>query len=430
MTPPDTPLLAYAPRPPPPLRTGWKRPRWRRPDRRHVRWMLLISALLHLLILLGLFLAHRRQQHAAVAPPSFDLMFEPAAPVGKEKAEKPTQLPAPAIPSPPPPPQAQPAPQPAPPAPPQVQPPPMPVPPMPPQVQPPSPAMPRQVQPEVQPPQPIAPPQPVQPPAAALPPTPAPPIVVPPSPPVPSAELVVPRPAAPPRPSPPHPAPPRAAQQPLPKATALPAPVPQPKVPAPPAPLPAELPEVRLSLAPPRLPPPPLAVPRPPAPPPARQAPAFPRPMDLSLGNDAAAPMSKYRQRGSGAINLALGRAALNAPGAPPRDTDAVQGDIRVRGAQVGKDWIALLHEWWEQHAYYPQEAARLGQDGTVAIHVRVDRYGKVHLVELESSSGSTWIDAGAQATFRGANLPPFPPSTPEPMADLDLTINYILIRR
>jgi TonB family protein len=419
MTPPDTPLLAYAPTPQP-LRAGWRRPRRRGPERRRVRRMVLISALLHLLALLALVLAHRRLQEAAIAPPSFDLLFEPAAPIGKEQAEKPSQLPAPAIPAPPPPPQAQPAPRPAPPPLPEVQPPPVPAPP---QAQPLRP-------PEVQPPRPIAPPQPVQPPAATLPPLPLPPTQAPPQPPEPSAELVVPRPVAPPRPSPPQPVAPRATERPLPKAAPLPAPVPAPKAPAPPAPRPAEEPSVRLSLAPPRLPPPQLTLPEAPAPPAPRPAPAFPRPMDISLGRDAAAAVQKYRQRGSGAIDLTLGRAVLNAPGAPPRDTDAVSGDIRVRGAHVGKDWIELLHEWWEQHGYYPQEAARLGQDGTVALHVRVDRYGRVLLVEMESSSGSTWIDAGAQATFRGANLPPFPPSTPEPVADLDLTISYILIRR
>ena len=129
-------------------------------------------------------------------------------------------------------------------------------------------------------------------------------------------------------------------------------------------------------------------------------------------------------------MDLSLGRAARDSPGAPPRDTSAAQGDIVVRGAHVGKDWEELLHEWWLQHGYYPDEAARKGDSGQVRIHVNVDRNGRVHLVELESSSGSQWLDMGAQATFRGALLPPFPPSTPEAQADLDITIRYILIGR
>ena len=50
--------------------------------------------------------------------------------------------------------------------------------------------------------------------------------------------------------------------------------------------------------------------------------------------------------------------------------------------------------------------------------------------VELIGKSGSQWLDLAAQAVFRGASLPPFPPNTPEPRADLDLTIRYLLYRR
>jgi protein TonB len=151
--------------------------------------------------------------------------------------------------------------------------------------------------------------------------------------------------------------------------------------------------------------------------------------MDISLGQERGRTPGQ-RAAGTGGIELTPDRAHLNAPGAVPRDTEAAEGMIHVRGAHVGKDWIEQLHEWWLQHSYYPAEAARRAQDGSVQIHVRVDRYGRVQLVELQSSSGSTWLDAGAQAVFRGASLPPFPAATPEPEADLDLTIDYILIRR
>ena len=50
--------------------------------------------------------------------------------------------------------------------------------------------------------------------------------------------------------------------------------------------------------------------------------------------------------------------------------------------------------------------------------------------VELTGRSGSQWLDLGAQAVFRGATVPPFPPSTPENQANLDLTIRYYLYRR
>jgi TonB family protein len=103
---------------------------------------------------------------------------------------------------------------------------------------------------------------------------------------------------------------------------------------------------------------------------------------------------------------------------------------VRVEGAQVGSDWLASLHEWWDRHSYYPEEAAVAGEDGTVQVHLVVDRDGHVRSVELETRSGSKWLDLGSLAVFRGAQLPPFPLSTPEPRADLHITIQYVLLRR
>jgi TonB family protein len=134
--------------------------------------------------------------------------------------------------------------------------------------------------------------------------------------------------------------------------------------------------------------------------------------------------------RGGGGIDTTPDRATLNSPGALPRDPEAAESMIHVRGAHIGKEWYAMLHEWWDQHAYYPEQAVRRGEDGTVKIHMHVDRWGHVRLVGLDSSSGSQWLDAGALAVFRGATLPPFPLATPEGEADLDLTIDYILVRR
>ncbi len=442
MTPPDTPIAALpAAVPAPPLRADNRaRPPLPPPWRRRRVWMLVASLLLHIALLCALLLVHRRLSEPAVGP-SFQVLFQPPGThVGKPAETRPTQLPAPAqppapAPTPPqaavPPPQSAlpPQPQVAPP-PPQLAPPPQPqvTPPAPPQVAPPP-------QPQVAPPPRPAPPTPNMPQAIAP--------QLPQGLPAPSAELV---PAAPPRPPAAQPLakPPAAAAPPPAPSTALapPLPVPQPPSPprpapprpSPPRPAPAEQPEVRLSIAPPLFPPPePESQPEPQRAPPRRptppRRPSFPLPMNTSLGSGVEPSRSREAERGTGAINLALGRAIRDSNGAPPRDTNAAKGDIVVRGAHVGKDWEELLHEWWLQHGYYPEEAAKHGEDGRVAIHVRVDRYGHVEQVELESSSGSQWLDMGAQATFRGAHLPPFPPSTPEPVADLDITINYILVR-
>jgi TonB family protein len=160
------------------------------------------------------------------------------------------------------------------------------------------------------------------------------------------------------------------------------------------------------------------------------RAPAFPAPRDYSFAQGLGGDADNPRAHGTRGIDTSVRPADRNAPGEVPRDLDAAEGVIRVRGAHVGKQWIEQLYEWWLKHSYYPEEAARRGEDGIVRIHVKVDRYGHVGLVEMESSSGSQWLDAGAQAVFRGATVPPFPLATPEPDADLDLTIEYTLIRR
>lgn len=133
--------------------------------------------------------------------------------------------------------------------------------------------------------------------------------------------------------------------------------------------------------------------------------------------------------RRGGSVDLTLGPAARNSRGEAPRGTHDREFSMKVVGAQVGDDWMEALHRWWLQHRYYPEQARANGEDGTVVLHLVVDRFGKVQAVEVQSRSGSQWIDMGALATFRGAQLPPFPQATPEDKGDVYLTINYILVR-
>ena len=177
----------------------------------------------------------------------------------------------------------------------------------------------------------------------------------------------------------------------------------------------------------PRVEPRPRAEPRPAAPP---AEPSLSAPMNFSFGSASPDPLRNRPTGRRNTLDPTIGPEVANRVGAPPTDTHRPDASIKVTGAQVGSDWITMLHAWWNQHGYYPNEAARNGEDGTVRIHVVVDRYGHVLGVELISKSGSQWLDLAAQAVFRGANLPPFPPSTPEPKADLDLTIRYLLYRR
>ena len=251
-----------------------------------------------------------------------------------------------------------------------------------------------------------------------------------PAPTVPLASLPAP---LPPLPVPPLPAPaPSATPQP-PAAAAEPAPaVPPPPPVAEAAPLPPP-PPAPPAAAPPPAPPPRVATrppvqPARPAPPPSRQA-MIPFPSaPLVFPSQRSSPLQRTTP-GHGAIDLSLGPEALNSKGAPPRTSNGMAADIRVEGAQVGNDWIAQLHEWWNSHAYYPSQAIRDFEDGVVEIHMVILRDGRVESINIVSSSGSRSLDMAGASVFRDAHLMPFPLSTPEPRADVYLYLHYILVR-
>jgi protein TonB len=143
-----------------------------------------------------------------------------------------------------------------------------------------------------------------------------------------------------------------------------------------------------------------------------------------------AAPAQPRREpRNPGSIDFAMSPALRNSRGAPPRATHSNDAMIRVEGAPLGDDWENQMLEWWDEHKYYPPEAAKRNESGTVVVHLVVGRDGVVQSVRLDSQSGSQWLDLGAQALFRGAHLPPFPQSTPESKKDMSLTLEYVLVR-
>jgi len=383
---------------------------------------LVVSALVHGgLVVLVLLLADRLPKDSAQPPPSFELMLQPGKPpTGPDVTSQPGSNPTPpAPPEPAPstaaPPESRIAPSEA--AAPSAAPPP----PLPPAAAPPSAAPPSAAPPASVPPQAVA--SAAAPPASAAPslsaasPALLPPALPPAAPPPPVAppqavaSAAIPPPAiAPPTPAAPSEAPPSAAPQMI-FAPAIP-------TPPPPPPAAKDVPAVRVALAlpdedtampdlepPPPMPARPPPAPPPPTPPPRRQGATAQR-MEITLGEPL-----------TGSINLG-------------GSMDSADDMIHVHGADIGEDWKRALHQWWEEHATYPTEALRRQHEGKVKIHLRIDHAGHVKLVGLESSSGSQWLDAGAQAVFRGETVPPLPASTTEATKDLDLTIDYVLIRR
>lgn len=339
--------------------------------------MLLASALVHLALLALFLLEWRDTPPQGSSPPSIDIMVDPQ-PTADVAAERPPKPPSDR--------QGEPtAPE-------------VPAPPVPPE---PAPAEPVPAEPA-----PLAPPEPA--PTESPPPAPAEPIL----------------PAAPEPPAPAEPIPEPVAPEAVlpPPQEVLPTVVPRRSPPA-----------VNLDLAPPVPIPPPVLTPPPPAIPPApaaRRPPAFPAPIVSSWNANPFAPQAQRQPRGNNGIDLSLGPVASASRGTPPRGPQDIDSNIRVVGAQVGPDWIRLMQEWWVRHRYYPTQAAQNGEAGTVQVHLDMDRFGRVHSVRIESTSGSQWLDAGALSIFRNAQLPPFPSGTPEARADLHLTLNFYLIRR
>jgi TonB family protein len=98
----------------------------------------------------------------------------------------------------------------------------------------------------------------------------------------------------------------------------------------------------------------------------------------------------------------------------------------RIAGAHAGADWRNELSAWVRQHAYYPTQAAMNGEDGSVMVQVTAQPDGHVTSVELESRSGSQWLDMALMGLFRDARLPPLHEDEP---ITFNFTMHYILIR-
>lgn len=221
-------------------------------------------------------------------------------------------------------------------------------------------------------------------------------------------------PPTPPEPPPPEPPPPQPAVKPIPEPPAIRLEIPPELPPNTPSP-----PEFVLPAPPPPLPPLPPRAPRPVQQAQRRPEPgSFAAPLDLNFGPLASRPALP---RGSRAVDLSLG--------APKPGPNRAEAFFDARAARIGADWASGLEGYWHRHRYYPEQALRNGEDGTVQVEIVVNRLGKVEQVHVVSGSGSPWLDMAALGTWRGAQLAPFPPENQDARATMTLTINYILIR-
>lgn len=156
----------------------------------------------------------------------------------------------------------------------------------------------------------------------------------------------------------------------------------------------------------------------------ARSSP-FSHPMDLSFSQPPTPRRARRgRAAGSGAaVDLSVGPLVQGGHLLTP-----YASATSIKG--VSDDYGDEISAWIRRHMYYPEEAAKQGQDGPSHVHVVLDRQGKVKSVRLVDSSGSYLLDAATTGMFDNAQLPPVPPDMSGNSFDVDLTIDYILIRK
>lgn len=151
----------------------------------------------------------------------------------------------------------------------------------------------------------------------------------------------------------------------------------------------------------------------------------FAHPMDLSFNSAPSSTPQHYRSRHAGkgrGIDMSLGPLSMNGQINAPYHTRTM-----VKG--VSSDYGREIDQWVRAHMFYPEDAANNGEEGPSSVHVVIDRTGRVTAVRLTGQSGSYSLDAATSGMFQGAKLPPVPPDMSGDHFDLDVTINYILIR-
>ncbi len=100
-----------------------------------------------------------------------------------------------------------------------------------------------------------------------------------------------------------------------------------------------------------------------------------------------------------------------------------------VPGPDLTANYSALVSAWLEAHKRYPTYARERGEEGSVGLRFRVDRFGRVLDHTLLSSSGYADLDGGVDEMMRGAQLPPFPAGMTMSQIEVSVKIRFNLTR-
>lgn len=111
------------------------------------------------------------------------------------------------------------------------------------------------------------------------------------------------------------------------------------------------------------------------------------------------------------------------------RTAAAVSAPASVPGPDAAGRYVAMVRVWLERHKRYPDSARQHGEEGRVALRLRVDRFGDVLGYSVLASTGYGDLDAGVRDMMQGARLPPFPPGLTESEVDLTVTLRFSLTR-
>jgi TonB-like protein len=132
----------------------------------------------------------------------------------------------------------------------------------------------------------------------------------------------------------------------------------------------------------------------------------------------------------SNVASVALAAAFVLAP-AVGGYAPALSQDFSITNKeQAAGDWTRKLQDWWNVHAWYPEEALEKKEAGAVKLHLVILQDGQVWMEDKVQGSGSKSIDDAGFYAFHGAHLLPFPPGTSPSQTDVNLTLHFVLEHR
>lgn len=192
---------------------------------------------------------------------------------------------------------------------------------------------------------------------------------------------------------------------------------------------------VRWAAPPPPAPVPPQVAPEPPAPQPApaprQRAVAAPRPTPAPQAPVQAPQPQAEPLRSEPSVATPVATAAAEAPRAvaavAPPAPPSVAAPPASQNDQDYQQWRAQLEQALQQGKRYPASARRMGQSGTVVVHLRVGADGSLQHCMLHHSSGFKALDHAAEQLVRSVAQALAAQMAPGRAIDLRIPIVYEL---